>query len=122
MAGTKETAHALSRKFGQRLKAVRLMRGYSQEKLAGLIGLSFQQVQKYESGANRISIPALMEICEVLEAHPMDILGEVPHEDGAERPNVLLQRLELAESKLKIAESKLARVQKIISSREPFPD
>jgi transcriptional regulator with XRE-family HTH domain len=91
------------------------MRGYSQAKLGSLIGLSFQQVQKYENGTNRVSIPVLMQICEVLDAHPMDIIGEGPQDGRDKRVNDLLQRLEAAESKLKILQSKLARMQKIFA-------
>lgn len=39
---------------GQRLKAARLLNGLSQAKLADILGVTFQQVQKYESGANRL--------------------------------------------------------------------
>ncbi|CAN7761462.1 hypothetical protein C6558_13055 [Ensifer sp. NM-2] len=111
---TADAGKALSRQMGQRIRAIRMMRGYSQGKLGSLIGLSFQQVQKYENGTNHVSIPVLMQICEVLDAHPMDIIGEGP-QDGQDRVNALLQRLEAAESKLKILESKLARMQKIFA-------
>lgn len=40
---------------GARLRALRKMRKPTQSELAGALGLSFQQVQKYENGANRIS-------------------------------------------------------------------
>ncbi|MGF6174719.1 helix-turn-helix domain-containing protein [Ensifer sp. 4252] len=104
-----ETAMALSLEIGERLKILRQMRGLSQEKVATALGITFQQVQKYERGANRISVPTLLQICEILGAHPMEIIGDVPA-DNTERPNVLRQRLD-------IAESKLARMQKIIAER-----
>ncbi|KQY78668.1 hypothetical protein ASD52_02155 [Ensifer sp. Root142] len=112
---TADAAKALSRQMGQRIRAIRKMRGYSQGQLGSLIGLSFQQVQKYENGTNRVSIPVLMQICEVLDAHPMDIIGEGPQDGRDKRLTALLQRLEAAESKLKILESKLARMQKIFA-------
>jgi transcriptional regulator with XRE-family HTH domain len=43
------------------------MLGLSQEKLGEAIGLTFQQVQKYERGANRIGASRLMELSEVLD-------------------------------------------------------
>lgn len=100
------------------MKRIRKMRGYSQEKLGGLIGLSFQQVQKYENGSNRISIPSLMQICRALQAHPMDIIGEDLQDSTNERISALLRRIETAESKLKIAESKLDRMRNILAERD----
>ena len=52
---------------GSRVRERRLMLGLSQEKLAGAIGLSFQQVQKYEKGTNRIGSSRLQQIASVLK-------------------------------------------------------
>ena len=41
--------------------------GITQERLGGLLGITFQQIQKYESGRNRVSAARLFEICEALE-------------------------------------------------------
>lgn len=54
-------------KFGERLRAMRLLRGMSQGQLGAAIGLSFQQVQKYEKGSNRISAARLAEFSDVLD-------------------------------------------------------
>jgi transcriptional regulator with XRE-family HTH domain len=51
---------------GKRLKARRQLLGMSQEKLGGAVGVSFQQVQKYESGANRVGASRLMQLARVL--------------------------------------------------------
>jgi transcriptional regulator with XRE-family HTH domain len=45
----------------------RLMLGMSQTKLGDAIGLTFQQVQKYEKGTNRISASRLQQICDILQ-------------------------------------------------------
>jgi len=45
----------------------RLMLGMSQEKLADQLGITFQQVQKYEKGVNRISASRLQQVCHILE-------------------------------------------------------
>jgi transcriptional regulator with XRE-family HTH domain len=47
---------------GARIRMRRRMQGVSQEKLADALGLTFQQVQKYERGANRVSASKLYEI------------------------------------------------------------
>ncbi len=52
--------------IGQRVRALRLQRGLSQTELGQLISVTFQQVQKYEKGANRISAGRLQRMAEVL--------------------------------------------------------
>jgi transcriptional regulator with XRE-family HTH domain len=52
---------------GSRVRMRRLMLHMSQEKLAGQLGLTFQQVQKYEKGTNRISASRLQAISHILE-------------------------------------------------------
>jgi transcriptional regulator with XRE-family HTH domain len=52
---------------GAKVKTRRLMLGLSQEELAKAIGLTFQQVQKYERGTNRISVSRLVDISRALK-------------------------------------------------------
>jgi transcriptional regulator with XRE-family HTH domain len=52
--------------IGRKIRTLRLERGLSQSRLADGIGLSFQQLQKYESGANRVSAGRLQKIAELL--------------------------------------------------------
>jgi transcriptional regulator with XRE-family HTH domain len=52
--------------IGGRIRAQRLSRGLSQEELAEGLGVSFQQVQKYEKGTTRLSAGRLKEISEIL--------------------------------------------------------
>jgi transcriptional regulator with XRE-family HTH domain len=52
---------------GSRLRMRRLMLGMSQEKLAQAFGLTFQQVQKYEKGMNRISASRLQQAAHILD-------------------------------------------------------
>ncbi|MEY8842737.1 helix-turn-helix domain-containing protein, partial [Cribrihabitans sp. XS_ASV171] len=54
---------------GQRIKARRMALGMSQADLGDAVGVRFQQVQKYESGANRVSASRLWSIAEVLGVH-----------------------------------------------------
>jgi len=51
---------------GAKVKSRRLILGLSQEELAKAIGLTFQQIQKYERGTNRISVSRLVDICRAL--------------------------------------------------------
>lgn len=57
----------LDKAIGERLKEARKLKALSQEQLAAKVGLAFQQVQKYESGANRVSASRLYELAEALD-------------------------------------------------------
>jgi transcriptional regulator with XRE-family HTH domain len=63
-------------RVGQRIRAYRLNRGLSQSALGARIGVSFQQIQKYERGINRIGISRLKKIAAVFETSIAALLGE----------------------------------------------
>jgi transcriptional regulator with XRE-family HTH domain len=52
---------------GDNVRALRISRGWSQSKLADAIGLTFQQVQKYEKGSNRVSAGRLYRIAKLFD-------------------------------------------------------
>ena len=62
-----DSPHPIDIHVGRRLKMRRSLKGMSQERLGELLGLTFQQVQKYERGANRIGSSRLYEIAAILE-------------------------------------------------------
>jgi transcriptional regulator with XRE-family HTH domain len=59
--------NAVDRHIGNQVRARRLAIGMTQEKLADLLGITFQQVQKYEKGVNRIAASRLYEITQALD-------------------------------------------------------
>lgn len=61
----KKTPDPIDKHVGQRVRMQRMLLGLSQEKLGDAIGLTFQQVQKYEKGTNRISSSRLQHIADV---------------------------------------------------------
>jgi transcriptional regulator with XRE-family HTH domain len=61
---------------GARVRSLRISRGMSQEKLADLIGLTFQQVQKYEKGTNRIGGSRMIQIAHALKVPVATLFGE----------------------------------------------
>lgn len=63
-------------RVGQRIRAYRLNRGLSQSTLGKKIGVSFQQIQKYERGINRIGVGRLKKIATVFETSVSALLGE----------------------------------------------
>jgi transcriptional regulator with XRE-family HTH domain len=64
---TKGTPDSVDVHVGQRLRVRRSLLGLSQEKLGEAIGLTFQQIQKYEKGTNRISAGRLFQFSKILE-------------------------------------------------------
>src|SRR3954469_13504688 len=61
--------------IGRKIRALRLERGLSQSTLADGIGLTFQQVQKYEKGTNRVSAGRLQRIADLLNIPVMFFYG-----------------------------------------------
>lgn len=60
-------ANVIDVRLGQKVRARRMEAGLSQERLAELLGVTFQQVQKYEKGINRIAASRLFQISAALE-------------------------------------------------------
>lgn len=63
----KKSPSAINRQVGVRVRIRRLALDMSQQQLAAALGLSFQQVQKYERGTNRIGAGRLQQIADVLQ-------------------------------------------------------
>ncbi len=61
------TPHPIDGHVGQRIRERRVLSGMTQEKLGVAIGLTFQQVQKYERGANRVSASRLYDVARALD-------------------------------------------------------
>ena len=59
--------HSIDVYVGSRLRARRLALGMSQEKLADAVGITFQQIQKYEKGSNRISASRVQQLSNILQ-------------------------------------------------------
>lgn len=70
---------------GKRLRLRRTLLGMSQEKLAGILGVSFQQIQKYERGANRISASRLYDIAQVLNVEVPFFFQDIEQTVDSER-------------------------------------
>ena len=67
---------------GSRVRMRRLMLGMSQGTLADQLGLTFQQVQKYEKGTNRISASRLQHMCHILQVPVPFFFDGAPHIAG----------------------------------------
>ena len=82
----KKQANPIDIQVGNRVRIRRMLIGMSQEKLGDLLGLTFQQVQKYEKGVNRIGAGRLFEVSRILNV-PIDFFYEgVSTQPGAGEP------------------------------------
>lgn len=68
---TKKDANLVDKHVGSRVRMRRMTLAISQQKLGAALGLTFQQVQKYERGTNRIGASRLHQISDILEV-PVD--------------------------------------------------
>lgn len=62
--------------IGQRIRVQRMLAGISQTELADEISVTYQQLQKYEKGVNRISAGKLCEVAEVLKVKTAVLMGD----------------------------------------------
>ena len=65
----------IDRQIGLRMRTMRLTAGLSQEQMGHALGVTFQQIQKYEKGSNRTAISRLMEIAAVLKTSVNELIG-----------------------------------------------
>lgn len=84
MIMAKKSPNPIDKHVGSRVRMRRMMLGMSQEKLGDALGLTFQQVQKYEKGTNRIGASRLQRISEILQVPPAFFFEGAPSLTGAE--------------------------------------
>lgn len=75
---------------GQRIRQRRTLLGLTQEKLGDAIGLTFQQVQKYERGANRVSSSRLFDLSRILDVPIAFFFEEMPGDVQRKSPAKLM--------------------------------
>ncbi len=84
MTMTKKAPNPIDKHVGSRVRMRRMLIGMSQEKLGEALGLTFQQVQKYEKGTNRIGASRLHRIGSVLGV-PIEFFYEgAPHTNAGQ--------------------------------------
>ena len=79
----KKSPNPIDRHVGSRVRMRRVMLGMSQEKLGEALGLTFQQVQKYEKGINRIGASRLQQISQTLDVPLSYFFEGAPSFDSA---------------------------------------
>ena len=82
----KKAPNPIDKHVGSRVRMRRMMLSMSQEKLGDALGLTFQQVQKYEKGTNRIGASRLQQIANVLQVPVAFFFEGAPELAGARAP------------------------------------
>jgi transcriptional regulator with XRE-family HTH domain len=75
-ASTEEGPDRVDVHVGLEVKARRLKAGMNQQSLGRAVGVTFQQIQKYEKGANRVSASMLYRMAEVLDFEPGEVFPQ----------------------------------------------
>jgi transcriptional regulator with XRE-family HTH domain len=78
----KKTPNPIDKHVGSRVRMRRMMLSMSQEKLGDALGLTFQQVQKYEKGTNRIGASRLQQISNILQVPVAFFFEGAPNVQG----------------------------------------
>lgn len=72
-----KSPNSIDQRIGDKIRTLRLEQNITQQSLGEQIGVSYQQIQKYERGSNRISAVSLFEICKVLNV-PISSMFDEP--------------------------------------------
>src|ERR1700755_1053179 len=78
---------ALDAALGERIRRRRRELGLSQSALGGKLGITFQQVQKYENGTNRVSATMLVKLSEALSLPVVELLQDADPAAAASEPD-----------------------------------
>jgi transcriptional regulator with XRE-family HTH domain len=124
MMMAKKAPNPIDKHVGSRVRMRRMMLAMSQEKLGDALGLTFQQVQKYEKGTNRIGASRLQQISHILKVpvafffegapsssaeEPLDDLAEAPSPAYVSDFLATSDGLALTKAFMRIGDSKLRR-------------
>ena len=118
----KKAPNPTDKHVGSRVRMRRMMLNMSQEKLGEALGLTFQQVQKYEKGTNRIGASRLQQISSILQVpvsfffegapsvgEPIPRMSEAPSPSYISDVLATSDRLALTKSFMRITDAKLRR-------------
>jgi len=74
MKGNRRPKSDIYEIIGRKLKELRNANGFSQSQMASKLGISYQQVQKYEKGTNCPNVVRLFQIADVLKVDPIELI------------------------------------------------
>jgi transcriptional regulator with XRE-family HTH domain len=113
--------------IGKRLRRRRRLLGLTQQQLAESVGIRFQQIQKYECGANRVSASRLFELAESLDVPAQYFYeGLSPDEDKVDDPDAMAadilsqkETMDLVRAYYRLGERPRKRLLELAKSLEP---
>jgi len=95
--GVLTMAHHVDVHVGQKIRRRRWMTGMTQKQLGDAVGIKFQQIQKYETGANRVSASRLFEISKALDVSVAYFFEAIDGDTANQNETADLESLEAAE-------------------------
>ena len=100
-------SHPVDEHVGKKLKNLRVLRGLTQTDVANGLDISFQQVQKYELGRNRISASKLFEISRILDVPPSYFFEGLDDTNTSDSPVIDEETARIASVISKITDERL---------------
>ena len=79
---TRRRDHLIDKKIGSVIRMQRVKLGLSQTDLGNALGVTFQQIQKYENGTNSVASTRISDLCRALEMTPNDLFDVSSKMDG----------------------------------------
>ncbi|MDE6478265.1 MAG: helix-turn-helix domain-containing protein [Alphaproteobacteria bacterium] len=104
MGGKRQYVTEFDKRLGHLIVIHRMRYGLSQKDLAAALDCSFQQIQKYESAANRMSVARLHMLCKYLKISPGQFLQEAdaPYVHDPRISKIMLNLYKLSEERVKL--------------------
>ena len=108
--------HPVDTHVGKRIKEIRTVRGLTQSNVADHLGISFQQLQKYETGANRVSASRMFELSKLLDITPAFFFEGLEGQNYDTMPPMDMETARIASALSRIKNKKLKnRINTLIS-------
>lgn len=108
--------HPVDTHVGKRIKEIRTVRGMTQSNVAEHLGISFQQLQKYETGANRVSASRMFELSKLLNITPAFFFEGLEGQNYDTMPPMDIETARIASALSSIKNKKLKnRINTLIS-------
>ncbi len=108
--------HPVDIHVGKRIKEIRTVRGLTQSNVADHLGISFQQLQKYETGANRVSASRMFELSKLLDITPAFFFEGLEGQNYDTMPPMDMETARIAAALSRIKNKKLKnRINTLIS-------
>ncbi len=108
--------HPVDIHVGKRIKEIRTVRGLTQSNVADHLGISFQQLQKYETGANRVSASRMFELSKLLDITPAFFFEGLEGQNYDTMPPMDMETARIASALSRIKNKKLKnRINTLIS-------